>query len=46
MIPRFSIQETAIAADSWEADGRLLQVRWLKFVFEFTFAKVVRQFDA
>lgn len=46
MIPRISIQETAIGADRWEADGRLLQVVWGRFVFEITLARVVRRFDA
>ena len=44
MIPRFAIQGTAIWDSDWEAEGWLLQVRWLGLVFEFTVAKVERRF--
>lgn len=45
MIPRFAIEETAIAAATYEAEGRLLQIRWLGWIFEITLAKIVRRFD-
>ena len=46
MIPRICIQATATAAELWEAEGYVLQLRWLGLVFEISIMKIVRRFDA
>lgn len=45
MIPRFAIQAVTIGADTYEAEGKLLQVRWFGLVFEFAVARVTRRLD-